>query len=75
VRVLLIGSYPPPGGVGVLVKRCERKLKGGGRSVAVIDPARFTKAALYAALLAARGVRARLCRGGSPRLKETRGGD
>lgn len=56
MRVLLIGSYPPPlGGVGVFVSRYERKLTGEGHAVTVVDPHRFTKLKLYRTLVAARG--------------------
>lgn len=48
MKVLLIGSYPPPlGGVSVFVKRYRRELEGAGHAVDVIDPARFAKRELY----------------------------
>jgi glycosyltransferase involved in cell wall biosynthesis len=55
VKVLLIGSYPPPlGGVSVFVKRYRRLLEGEGHRVDVLDPARVSNARLAARLLAAR---------------------
>ncbi|HEX8852419.1 MAG TPA: glycosyltransferase [Pyrinomonadaceae bacterium] len=56
VKVLLIGSYPPPlGGVSVFVKRYRRSLEREGHRVDVLDPARVSNAGLVARLLAARG--------------------
>jgi glycosyltransferase involved in cell wall biosynthesis len=58
VKVLLIGSYPPPlGGVGVFVKRYRHELEGAGHAVDVIDPARFAKRELYLELYRATGRR------------------
>ncbi|HEV2705901.1 MAG TPA: glycosyltransferase family 4 protein [Pyrinomonadaceae bacterium] len=55
VKVLLIGSYPPPlGGVSVFIKRYRRRLEGEGHRVDVLDPARVSNVRLAMRLLAAR---------------------
>ncbi len=54
MKVLLIGSYPPPlGGVSVFVKRYRRLLEREGHRVELIDPTRLTNAELFRRLLAA----------------------
>ena len=56
MKVLLIGSCPPPlGGVSVFLKRYRQKLEAEGHTVDVIDPHRLTKPALYRELLRACG--------------------
>ncbi|HVF56889.1 MAG TPA: glycosyltransferase family 4 protein [Pyrinomonadaceae bacterium] len=55
MKILLIGSYPPPlGGVGVFIKRYKRKLEGEGHTVVVLDPIRLTKREFYTRLFGAR---------------------
>lgn len=55
MKILLIGSYPPPlGGVGVFVKRYARKLSGEGHTVEVLDPTQLPKRVVYARLAGAR---------------------
>lgn len=52
VKVLLIGTYPPPlGGVSVFIKRYKRQLESEGHTVDTLDPEKLTKAQTFAALL------------------------
>ncbi|HEX8476446.1 MAG TPA: glycosyltransferase family 4 protein [Pyrinomonadaceae bacterium] len=54
MKVLLIGSYPPPlGGVSVFVKRYKRQLEDAGHTVDTLDPTRLAKTRLYRELLRA----------------------
>ena len=55
VKVLLIGSYPPPlGGVSVFLKRYKLKLESEGHAVDVVDPTRLTNLRLLFELVRAR---------------------
>ncbi|MGB8508755.1 MAG: glycosyltransferase [Pyrinomonadaceae bacterium] len=54
MRILLIGSQPPPlGGVGVFIERYRHKLEGEGHSVEVLDPSRVSNGRLLRHLLTA----------------------
>lgn len=54
MKVLLIGSHPPPlGGVGVFIKRHKHELEAGGHEADVLDPVRLTNARLLRELLLA----------------------
>ena len=53
MKVLLIGSYPPPlGGVSVFVKRYGRLLEAEGHTVETLDPEKLSRRQLYSALWA-----------------------
>lgn len=55
MKVLLIGSYPPPlGGVSVFLKRYKLKLEREGHSVTVLDPTRLTNLRVLFELVRAR---------------------
>lgn len=55
MKVLIIGSYPPPlGGVSVFVKRYGHELARAGHAVDTLDPTRLSKRELYRRLLRAR---------------------
>ncbi|MCA1594026.1 MAG: hypothetical protein LC754_15510, partial [Acidobacteria bacterium] len=54
MKILLIGSYPPPlGGVAVFIKRYKRKLEGEGHTVDVLDPTQLSKRDFYPRLFRA----------------------
>jgi glycosyltransferase involved in cell wall biosynthesis len=55
LKVLLIGSYPPPlGGVSVFLQRYKKKLEREGHSVDVLDPTKTANLAILIELLKAR---------------------
>jgi glycosyltransferase involved in cell wall biosynthesis len=55
LKVLLIGSYPPPlGGVSVFLQRYKRKLEREGHSVDILDPTKTANLGILMELLKAR---------------------
>lgn len=52
MKILLIGSYPPPlGGVAVFIKRYKHRLESEGHTVDVLNPARLSNRTLLGRLL------------------------